>query len=127
MHFVQRSWLKKILTNLDVQLEIPFVGLRWYSHLRFINIMIHLPVHLAEEAKVGGLVCYRWMYSVDRYLRTVKDYVRNKVHPEGSIAKGYIVEECLTFCSKFLDVVTKLNRVDRHENTAGGSFTAVLS
>ena len=93
----------------------------------FFDIMMHLTVHLAKEAKDGGLVCYRWMYSVDRYLRTVKDYVRNKVHPEGSIAKGYIVEECLTFCSKFLDVVTKLNRVDRHENTAGGSFTAVLS
>ena len=36
--------------------------------------------------------------------------------PEGSIAEGYIREECLTFCSKFLDVDTKLNRVDRHES-----------
>jgi hypothetical protein len=26
------------------------------------DIMIHLPVHLAEEAKLGGPVCYRWMY-----------------------------------------------------------------
>jgi hypothetical protein len=27
--------------------------------------------------------------------------------PEGSIAEGYILEECLTFCSRFLDVDTK--------------------
>jgi len=78
----------------------------------FFDIMIHLPVHLAEEAKLGGPVCYRWMYLVERYLRTVKGYVRNKAHLEGSIAK-----ECLTFCSRFLDVDTKLNHVDRHEST----------
>jgi hypothetical protein len=55
------------------------------------------------------------MYPVERYLRTVKGYVRNKAHPEGSIAEGYILEECLTFCSRFLDVDTKDNRVDRRE------------
>ena len=83
----------------------------------FFDIMIHLPIHLAEEAKLGGPVCYRWMYPIERYLHTVKGYVRNKAHPEGSIAKGYIAEECLTFCSRFLDVDNKLNRTDRHEST----------
>jgi hypothetical protein len=77
--------------------------------------MIHFPVHLAEKAKIGGPVWYRWMYSVERYLSTVKGYVRNKTHPEGSIAEGYILEECLAFCSRFLDVDTKDNHVDRHE------------
>ena len=84
----------------------------------FFDIMIHLLVHLAEEAKLGGPVCYRWMYPVERYLCTIKGYMRNKVHPEGSIAEAYIAEECLTFCSRFLDVDTKLNRADRHESTA---------
>ena len=80
--------------------------------------MMHLHVHLAEEAKLGGPVYYRWMYPVERYLRTAKGYVRNNAHPEGSIAKGYILEECLTFCSRFLDMDTKLNRVDHHESIA---------
>ena len=67
----------------------------------FFDIMMHLPVHLADEARLGGLVCYRWMYPVERYLRTLKGYVKNKARPEGSIAEGYISEECHTFCSRF--------------------------
>ena len=86
--------------------------------LSFSDIMMHLLVHLAEEAKLGGPVCYRWMYPVERYLRAANGYVRNKAYPGGSIAEGYILEECLTLCSKFLDVDTKLNRVDRHERNA---------
>uniref|UniRef100_A0A0A9FUY2 DUF4218 domain-containing protein n=1 Tax=Arundo donax TaxID=35708 RepID=A0A0A9FUY2_ARUDO len=85
----------------------------------FFDIMMHLPVHLAEEARLGGPVCYRWMYPVERYLRTLKGYVMNKAQPEGSIAEGYISEECLTFCSRFLeDIGTKLNRPERHESSA---------
>jgi hypothetical protein len=45
----------------------------------------------------------------------VKGYVRNKAHPEGSIAEGYILEECLTFFSRFLDMDTKENCVNRRE------------
>lgn len=83
----------------------------------FFDIMMHLPIHLAEEARLGGPVCYRWMYPIERYLRTLKGYVRNKAHPEGSIAEGYVAEECMTFCSCFLDNIdTKLNRPERHES-----------
>ena len=67
------------------------------------------------------------MYPVERYLRTAKGYVRNKAYPEGSIAEGYILEECLTLCSKFLDVDTKLNRVDRHERIAVNEPSSGLS
>ncbi|KAH7835951.1 hypothetical protein Vadar_031397 [Vaccinium darrowii] len=66
----------------------------------FFDIMEHLPIHLVEEAKIGGPVRYRWMYYVERYLMTLKSYVRNRARPEGSIAEGYFVEECMTFCSR---------------------------
>ena len=39
---------------------------------------------------------------VPRSLSRLKSYVRNKAAPEVSIAQGYIVEECLIFCSRYM-------------------------
>ncbi|XP_038982201.1 uncharacterized protein LOC120110683 [Phoenix dactylifera] len=71
----------------------------------FFTIMVHLLIHLAAEAKLGGPVHYRWMYPIERYLVRLKEYVRNRAYPEGSIAEGYIADECLTFCSRYLEGV----------------------
>ena len=52
---------------------------------------------------------------------TLKKYVRTRSHPEGSIAEGYLAEECLTFCARYLDdVETKLNRPVRNYEGAHG-------
>ncbi|XP_070047702.1 uncharacterized protein [Nicotiana tomentosiformis] len=73
--------------------------------------MEYLVIHLAEEAKIGGPPQYRSMWAFERYLLTLKNYVRSRSHPEGSITEGYWIEECMTFCSRYLhDVETKLNR-----------------
>lgn len=46
---------------------------------------------------------------------TLKKYVRNRARPEGSIANGYLVEECMTFVSRYLnDVESKENRPPRN-------------
>ena len=51
----------------------------------------------------------------NRYLRTLKSYVRNKAYPEGCIAEGYPAEECATFYSRYLnDVEKKYNLCDRN-------------
>jgi len=40
-------------------------------------------------------------------LHALKGYVRNKAHLEGSIVEGYVAEECMTFCARYLvDIVT---------------------
>ncbi len=40
-----------------------------------------------------------------RYLLTLKKYVRNRSRLEGSIAEEYIADECMTFCSRYLNGV----------------------
>ncbi|XP_056688199.1 uncharacterized protein [Spinacia oleracea] len=50
-------------------------------------------------------------------MRTFKSFVRNKAHPEASIANGYIEMECLTFCSRYMSKIeTIFNRPDRNKD-----------
>jgi hypothetical protein len=67
----------------------------------FFDIMVHLAVHLPREAELVGLVQYSWMYPVERTLGKYKRFVRNRGCIEGSIAEGYLSDECLTFCSSY--------------------------
>ncbi|XP_019255451.1 PREDICTED: uncharacterized protein LOC109234065 [Nicotiana attenuata] len=87
----------------------------------FFDIMTHFPIHLANEVRLGGPVQNRWMYPPERYMCTLKSYVRNKNHPEGSIAEAYLVEECLTLCSRYLHggVQTRFNRRPRNNDECG--------
>ncbi|KAL5537678.1 hypothetical protein UlMin_043567 [Ulmus minor] len=79
--------------------------------------MIHLVLHLPEEAILGGPVYMRWMYPFERYLKRLKDYVKNAAKPEGSISEGYVVDEALTFCSRYFDdIETRFNRPDRNDD-----------
>ncbi|XXG77965.1 hypothetical protein AAC387_Pa08g2009 [Persea americana] len=78
----------------------------------FFDVMVHLSVHLPREAMLGGPVQYRWMYPIERFLKTLKGYVRNRARPEGSIVEAYIVKECLTFCSTYLRQTDRVEQYD---------------
>lgn len=81
----------------------------------FFDVMLHLLIHLPEEALRGGPVYLRWMYSIERFLGTLKKYVRNRSRPEGSIAEAYIANESLTLCSMYFEGIdTRFNRNDRN-------------
>jgi len=41
-----------------------------------------------------------------RYMKVLKDFVRNTARPEGCIAEAYLAEECMRFCSDFLKKTT---------------------
>ena len=34
----------------------------------FFDVIVHLPIHLASEAKVTGLVQDQWMYPIERFV-----------------------------------------------------------
>ncbi|KAK5811797.1 hypothetical protein PVK06_027170 [Gossypium arboreum] len=63
------------------------------------------------------------LYIVFRFLSKLKSYCRNKHYSEGSIAECYLVEECMTFCSRYLeDVETRLNRPSRNAGLNDPNF-----
>ncbi|XP_039119143.1 uncharacterized protein LOC120255377 [Dioscorea cayenensis subsp. rotundata] len=94
----------------------------------FFTIMVHLVIHLPLQAKLGGPVHYRWMYPIEQFLLKLKNYVRNKRYPEGSIAEGYLAEECVTFCSRYLEDVEIIfdkpsrNLGEVHDEEFGGNY-----
>ncbi|KAL3834256.1 hypothetical protein ACJIZ3_008992 [Penstemon smallii] len=40
----------------------------------FFDIMIHLSIHLAYEARIAGPVHYRWMYPIEKYFQCCSNY-----------------------------------------------------
>ncbi|KAI5318711.1 hypothetical protein L3X38_038419 [Prunus dulcis] len=68
----------------------------------FFTSMMHVMVHLPEEALLAGPVNYRWMYLIERLLGELKKSVRNRAKPEGSIIEAWVQYESLTFCGIFL-------------------------
>ncbi|BBG93388.1 hypothetical protein Prudu_001382 [Prunus dulcis] len=87
----------------------------------FFTSMMHVLVHLPEEALLVGPVNYRWMLLGD-----LKKSVRNRAKPEGSIIEAWVQYESLTFCGMYLkDVETAFNRPLR--NNDGGMRKEKLS
>ena len=60
--------------------------------------MTHLLVHLVKEISILGPVFLHNMFSFERFMGVLKKYVHNRAWPEGSIAKGYGIEEVIEFC-----------------------------
>ncbi|KAL6558344.1 hypothetical protein OROMI_018694 [Orobanche minor] len=113
-----RELCSKTLNHLDLvrmegDIAVTLCQLEKIFPPSFFDLTVHVTIHLVTEAKLGGLVYYRWMY-----LCTLKSYVHNKGRPEGSIAEGYLAEECLSFVSQYLDenVETRQNRTGRNED-----------
>ncbi|XP_042956354.1 uncharacterized protein LOC122292181 [Carya illinoinensis] len=111
-----------VLHRLQANIPLILCKLEMIFPPAFFDIMVHLSIHLPEEALLAGPVQYRWMYPFERYLGKFKRYVRNRARPEGSIAEAYVHLECLTFCSMYLhDIETKFNREERNSDVLTGS------
>jgi hypothetical protein len=68
----------------------------------FFDIMTHLLYHLVDEYDICGHVSTRWMYPIERYMETLKHYVRNMARSEACMAEGYARYEFLGFITEYL-------------------------
>jgi hypothetical protein len=75
--------------------------------------MVNLCVHLPDEALLRGLVQYGWMHPIERHLGTLKNFLRNRAKPEGSIVEAYVASDTMTFWSRYMeDMDTRFNSED---------------
>jgi hypothetical protein len=107
-----------VLHRMKVEIVIILCKLELLFPPSFFDVMVHLAIHLPDEALQRGPVQYGWMYPVERRLGYLKSTMHSKSRPEGSIVEGYIVDECLHHCSKFLgDVIeTRHNKPKRNQD-----------
>ena len=96
------------LDKLQNDVVVTLCLLEKYFRPSFFDIMLHLTVHLVREVRLCGPVYLRWMYPFERFMKVLKGYVRNRNRPEGCIAKCYIVEEAIEFCTKYLSNIDSI-------------------
>ena len=54
------------LEKMESQIAVTLCKLEKIFPPAFFDVMIHLPIHLANEARMAGPVQYRWMYPIER-------------------------------------------------------------
>ena len=53
-----------------------------------------------------------------RYLGKLKSFVRNGAYPEASMANSFLADECMVFCSRYIEgFSTKLNKPSRNDDS----------
>jgi hypothetical protein len=70
------------------------------------HVMSHLMIYLVEELYMCGPVHCRWMYPIERYMKTLKNYVRTYARPETSMAEGYAMTKTLGYSTEYLQRFT---------------------
>jgi hypothetical protein len=70
----------------------------------FFDVMVHLLIHIMDDIVHLGPPFLHSMMAFERMNGVIKGYVYNRAHPDGSIAQGFLTEECISFCTNYLDV-----------------------
>ena len=66
----------------------------------FMDLQVHLLIHLVDVVELVGVVSCRWMFFLERYMKKLKGFVRQREKLEGSMADGYISYESFYYASE---------------------------
>ena len=68
----------------------------------FMDLQIHLIIHLIGEVELVGVVSCRWMFFLERYMKNIKEFVRKMEKHEESMVEGYIVYESFYYANDYI-------------------------
>ncbi|XP_060194944.1 uncharacterized protein LOC132624136 [Lycium barbarum] len=86
----------------------------------FFDVMEHLPIHLVQEARLGGPVKTRWMYPFERTIGKCKKLAKQRSKIERSICEAYLAKETTHFCSYYFGEQVSCMRNRPNHNDKGG-------
>ncbi|WVZ00727.1 hypothetical protein V8G54_026796 [Vigna mungo] len=73
------------LQALEREIIVTLCELKMYFPPSFFDVMVHVTIHLVKETQYCGPAYMRWMYPMERYMKILKGYVKNRSRPEGCI------------------------------------------
>jgi hypothetical protein len=94
----------KQLERIQGEIVMILCELEIYFPPAFHNIMVHLLVHVVDDVIHLGPRFLHNMMPFKRLNGVLKGYVRNRARPDGSIAKGFLSYECISFCQNYLQI-----------------------
>nr|BDI54583.1 transposon protein, putative, CACTA, En/Spm sub-class [Triticum aestivum] len=109
------------LRRLQEKIVVILCELEMYFLPAFFDVMVHLLVHIMEDIIQLGPTFLHSMMSFERMNGVIKGYVRNMSRPEGSIARGFLTEECISYCTNYLGIENPVGLpVNRHLGRLAG-------
>jgi hypothetical protein len=92
----------KQLDMLQEEIIVMLCELEIYFPPVFFDIMVHLHVHLMDDIIHLGPTFLHNMMPFERLNGVIKGFFRNRSRPDGSITKGFLTYECISFCQNYL-------------------------
>jgi hypothetical protein len=112
-YFYMQIWAKQVskmmMQKFEKEIPVLICKMEKVFPPGWFNAMQHLLVHLPWEARVGGPVQFRWMYSQERELKKLGVTVRNKARVEGCIADAFACKEIMNFSSMYFSCTNNVN------------------
>ena len=89
--------------------EIPRLMCEMQKYLppTFFNAQEHYLIHQVEEIELCGPVKSRSMWMVERHLKSLKDFVIQREHPEGSMVQVYMLYQSMVYISQYIPNLAK--------------------
>jgi hypothetical protein len=99
--------------------------IRLRGNVSILYIYIHIRIFFSLNC-LNEVIHEIILFSLCRSLGRYRSLVRNRAASKGSIAEGYLVDEMLTFCSRYLEYAPIVhNRPQRILDEARGAVTRV--
>jgi hypothetical protein len=64
------------------------------------DLQVYLLIHLHDEVELVGVLLGHWMFFLERYMKKLKGFVRQREKLEASMIEGYIVYESFCYASE---------------------------
>jgi hypothetical protein len=96
------------------RLQIPHLmcEMKKYLPQTIFNAQEHYLKHQVEDIEKCGPVHTRSVWMAKRYLKTLKDLVRQRAHHEGSMVEGYMIYQTMVYITQYIPKISTSINVD---------------